>query len=425
LDINSPRGTTDIFGPDIKYRDFIISCCRQLFEIFNYREIITPAFEYTEVFNRGIGQGTDIVKKEMYTFSDKKGRSITLRPEGTAPVVRAIIEHKLYSSVLPLRLFYIGNMFRYERPQKGRMREFWQIGVEAAGSDNPLTDAEVIWLLNEIFKKLGFKNLELLINSVGCLKCRPEYVKVFKKFLEPETGKLCPDCNERFLSNPLRIFDCKVETCREALEGSPVIYDHICGQCSEHFDAVKNYLDLLGIKFLIKSGLVRGFDYYTGTIFEIVSKDLESVQNALGGGGRYDNLIEQFGGPPMPSIGFALGIDRTVILLKQLNINIPEENQNAKISVILLNNKFSNYGLGVLKFLRERGFSCEMKGESKSVTGMIRSAEKNGFSHVVIIGEDEIKSDNLTVKNLKTFEQTSFNWKKDGDGAAGIFGGLR
>lgn len=419
--LNSPRGTSDIFGEDIRVRNLIIDIAKSKFKLFNYHEIITPAFEYTEVFDRSIGQSTDIVRKEMYTFRDKKGRSLTLRPEGTASVVRAVIENKLYSELSPLKLFYIENMFRYERPQKGRMREFWQIGIEAIGSDNPIIDAEVIWLLNLIFEGIGFKNLKLLINSVGCTKCRAEYINVFKKFISTKISHLCQDCMERYEKNPLRIFDCKVRQCQDVIKNSPGIYEHICAECKNHFDDVKKYLDIIGLNYSIKKELVRGFDYYTRTIFEIISDDLENVQNALGGGGRYDNLIEQFGGPSIPSVGFAIGLDRTAILLKQLNLASANCFPEVKIYIILMEDKFGPYGVEVLKFIRSLGFICELSLDKKSITNQIKSAQKNGFTHMVIIGENEVASDSLTVKNLKTFKQFSFSWKQGKDKPEDLF----
>ena len=236
LRLNSPRGTSDIYGEDIKYRDFVIDTARKLFKVFNFKEIITPVFEYTEVFNRSIGESTDIVQKEMYTFPDRKGRSLTLRPEGTAPVVRAVVEKKMLSSAsLPLKLFYIGNMFRYERPQKGRMREFWQIGVEALGSSEPLVDAEVIWMLSRFFQDLGFKKLELNINSIGCSRCRESFILRFKDYVRPSVERLCSDCRRRFDENPLRIFDCKIEECREIAADGPSISDFLCRQLQRSF----------------------------------------------------------------------------------------------------------------------------------------------------------------------------------------------
>jgi histidyl-tRNA synthetase len=421
LVLNSPRGTSDIFGEDIKYRDFIINTARELFDVFNYNEIITPVFEHTEVFDRGIGESTDIVRKEMYTFPDKKGRSLTLRPEGTASVVRAIIEHKLFAVALPLKLFYIENMFRYERPQKGRMREFWQLGVEAAGISEPQIDAEVIWLLNIIFEKLGFKNLKLLVNSVGCGTCRQEYIKVFRSYLESSVESLCEDCKIRYVNNPLRIFDCKIEGCAEIVKEAPKIYAHICPDCRQHFNKVTEYLDLLKIDYIIKDDLVRGFDYYTQTIFEIVSGDLGSAQNALGGGGRYDKLISQFGGPDMPSIGFAVGIDRTIVLMRQLNIGYSLKQETLSVLIINMENINKPYCLEILKFFRDFGIKSEISYGSKNLGNSIKSAQKNGFSHIIIIGEDEVKSGIINIKDLKEFQQQKIDFKNEPEKILNIF----
>jgi histidyl-tRNA synthetase len=418
----SPRGTSDIFGQDIEYRNFIISKAKELFKVFNYREIITPAFEHTEVFNKSIGDSTDIVQKEMYTFIDKKGRSLTLRPEGTAPVVRAVIEHKMYVENLPLKLYYIENMFRYERPQKGRMREFWQLGVEAIGSPEAFIDAEVIWLLNELFEKLGFKNLKLLINSIGCIKCRKEYVEVLKNYLSPKKDKLCPDCQNRFEKNPLRIFDCKVGQCRQVIKYSPKIYSYICVECRHHFNQVIDFLKILGISFIIKEDLVRGFDYYTRTIFEIISEDLKSVQNALGGGGRYDKLMEQFGGPDIPSIGFAVGLERTYILMKQLNLNFVIHGNKKIALVILMDRSYQKYALSLIKFTRDNGYACDLSYEIKSIGSQIKLAEKNAYDFVIIIGEDEVKTDSITIKDIKKFTQHKLNWKNEKEKIFKIFG---
>jgi histidyl-tRNA synthetase len=421
LVLNSPRGTSDIFGEDIKYRDFIINTSKKLFEVFNYKEIITPVFEYTEVFDRGIGESTDIVRKEMYTFPDKKGRSLTLRPEGTASVVRAIIEHNMYSEALPLKLFYIENMFRYERPQKGRMREFWQLGVEAAGISDPQIDAEVIWLLNRIFENIGFKNLKLLINSVGCSLCRQEYIKAFRSYLEPSVESLCDDCRIRYVKNPLRIFDCKVGSCAGIIKEAPKIYSYICQDCKMHFAKVTEFLKSLKIDYIIKDDLVRGFDYYTRTIFEIISEDLSSVQNALGGGGRYDRLISQFGGPDMPSIGFAVGIDRTIVLMRQLNLAYTMEKDPKSVLIINMESVHTPYCIELLKFFRDAGVKSEISYEVKSIGNKIKSAQKNGFSHTIIIGEDEIKSGIISLKDLQEFKQQKIDWKNEPEKILNIF----
>ncbi|MES0340830.1 MAG: histidine--tRNA ligase [Candidatus Humimicrobiaceae bacterium] len=404
--INSPRGTADIYGEDIKYRDFINSAARNIFKIFNYNEMITPAFEYTEVFSRSIGEETDIVQKEMYTFNDRKGRSLTLRPEGTAAVVRAAVQKKMFGSGnLPIKIFYIGNMFRYERPQKGRMREFWQLGVEALGCANPVLDAEIIWMLNLIFKRLGFKNLTLLVNSIGCLKCRKSFIQEFKKYLTPKKAGLCGDCTKRLKDNPLRIFDCKVPECVEIAQKGPKISDYLCSSCKTHFKDLTDTLSGLSVDFKISDSLVRGFDYYTKTVFEIISNDLESAQNALGGGGRYDNLIGQFGGPEMPAIGFAIGIDRTIMLMKDLGIEYGPDTKNIKAYLVSMGDDYKGYMLEILKLFRDSGISCDINYTSRSIKAEIKKAEKLDFDIIVFLGEDEYRNNSVTIKDLKNFKQ--------------------
>jgi len=414
LAINSPRGTADIYGEDIKYRDFINSSVRNIFKIFNFNELITPAFEYTEVFSRSIGEETDIVQKEMYTFNDKKGRSLTLRPEGTAAVVRAAVEKKMFGSGnLPVKLFYIGNMFRYERPQKGRMREFWQLGVEALGSDSPVLDAEIIWMLNLVFKRLGFKNLTLLVNTIGCLKCRKSFIREFKKYLEPKKAGLCGDCTKRLKDNPLRIFDCKIPGCAEIALKGPKISEYLCTSCKTHFKDLTDTLSILSVEFEISDSLVRGFDYYTRTVFEIISNDLESAQNALGGGGRYDDLIGQFGGPEMPAIGFAVGMDRTIMLMKDLGIDYgPDTNKNIKAYLVSMGYDCKGYMLEILRLLRDSGISCDINYTSRSIKAEIKKAEKLDFDIIAFLGEDEYRNDLVTIKNLKDFKQYTVSKKE-------------
>jgi len=412
LKLSSPRGTSDIYGDDIDYRNFIVNTARNIFKTFNYKEIITPAFEYTQVFSRSIGEETDIVKKEMYTFMDRKGRSLTLRPEGTASIARSVIENKIYSENLPLKLFYIGNMFRYERPQKGRMREFWQLGVESIGSESLIIDTEVIWILNSLFRKLGFKKLVLVINSIGCSKCRKKFIAEFKKYINkngPE--KLCNDCRKRFDKNPLRIFDCKKNSCTEILSGSPEIASFLCSECKRNFKQIQEYLKNLGIKYRMDTRLVRGFDYYTGIIFEIISEDIESAQNALGGGGRYDNLFEQLGGPELPAVGFAVGIDRTIILMKQLNIKTEKQIPGPRIYIISMGKICRDYSLDILKYLREMEVACDINFNERNLKTEIKWAQKNDFNFVIIIGEDEVRKGNLTIKDVKNFKQYKINWK--------------
>lgn len=422
MKISSPRGTSDIYGEDIDYRNFIINTARKIFEIFNYSEIITPAFEYTQVFSRSIGEGTDIVQKEMYTFMDRKGRSLTLRPEGTASIVRAVIENKIYSENMPLKLFYIGNMFRYERPQKGRMREFWQLGIESIGTDNPVIDAEVIWILNSFFVKLGFKKLILLVNSMGCSRCREKFLAEFKKYIKPELGKLCNDCQNRFEKNPLRVFDCKKNSCKSILASSPEVSSYLCSECKRNFKEVLEYLKILKIKYRVDKNLVRGFDYYTKTIFEIISEDLQSAQNALGGGGRYDNLISQLGGPEIPAIGFAVGIDRTMMLMKQLNLKFKKLARRSRVYLINMNKNCQIYSLGILKYLREMEVTCDINFSNKNLKKEIKWARDNNYNFIIIIGEDEINSGSLTIKDIKKFKQYKVDWKNQKDKIMEIIG---
>ena len=420
--LNSPRGTADIFGNNIEYRDHIIRSAVKLFEVFNYSEIITPAFEHTEVFSRSIGTETDIVSREMYTFTDKKGRSLTLRPEGTAAVVRAVIENKMYAAGATLKLFYIGNMFRYERPQKGRMREFWQLGIEAFGSDNALLDAEVIWMLNLLFKELGFKNLALLVNSLGCNKCRQDFLAEFGKYLEPLAGRLCGDCKNRAEKNPMRIFDCKKEGCLEVLADSPKIISFLCGQCRDHFSRVLEYLEKLGINYKKDESLVRGFDYYTRTIFEIVSEDIKSAQNALGGGGRYDRLVKQFGGPDIPAVGFAVGIDRTMMLMGQLGIKPGGKVKKTRIYLICMEEKYQDYCLEVLKYFRDKNFICDINFSNRNLKSEIKQVGKNEYDFAVIIGEKEVKDRMVTIKDIVAFKQHSVKWDGEKDKILKIIG---
>jgi len=423
LKLSSPRGTSDIYGEDIDYRNSVIGTARRIFEIFNYKEIITPSFEYTQVFSRSIGEGTDIVQKEMYTFQDRKGRSLTLRPEGTASIVRSVVENKFYSGNMPLKLFYIGNMFRYERPQKGRMREFWQLGAESIGSDDPVIDAEVIWILSSLYKKLGFKKLVLVVNSIGCAKCRKKFLEEFKKSLKKsDLEKLCSDCRKRFVKNPLRIFDCKNSSCIKIISKAPDIYSFLCSECKKNFKEVLKCLKRFNIEYKTDPGLVRGFDYYTGTIFEIISEDLESAQNALGGGGRYDNLISQFGGPEIPAVGFAAGIDRTIMLMKQLGIKVKKSAGRPKVYLIMMDESCREYSLDILKYLRELGVTSDINFNNRNIKTEIKWAEKSGYDFIIIIGEDEVKSRSLTVKDIRKFKQYKIDWKTEREKVIEIIG---
>jgi len=422
LILNSPRGTSDIYGEDIDYRNYIINTARNIFEVFNYKEIITPAFEYTGVFSRSIGEETDIVQKEMYTFRDKKGRSLTLRPEGTASIVRAVIENKNYFRNMPLKLFYVGNMFRYERPQKGRMREFWQIGIESIGTDSIVMDAEVIWMLNMLFERLGFRELVLKINSIGCDDCRKEFLVEFKKYLKPRLGKLCKECQQRFDKNALRIFDCKKAGCKSVIDSAPSTISYLCPGCKKNFEQVLNLLGILGINYSIDNKLVRGFDYYTGTVFEIISEELKSEQNALGGGGRYNKLVKQMGGPEMPATGFAIGVDRIIILMKQLNVEVKKQKSMKKAYIVSMDKDYQDYSLKVLRYFRDAGIVSDINFNDRSLKKEIKWAVDNDYDFVVIIGEDEVSKGNITVKDVRNFKQYEICWAKEKEKLIRIIG---
>jgi len=315
----------------------------------------------------------------------------------------------LISENIPLKLFYIGNMFRYERPQKGRMREFWQIGAEALGSDDPLLDAEMIWMLNNIFARLGFKNLKLLINSIGCSRCREDYIAKFKEYIEPELTGLCGDCKNRYNKNPLRIFDCKVPECRAIASRGPKINQFLCTSCNEHFEKVKGSLSDLSLDYEISDELVRGFDYYTGTIFEMISNDLASAQNALGGGGRYDRLLKEFSGPDKPAIGFAIGLDRTMMLMKELGIKYIDDESRAKAYIISIAAAGQSYALDVIKKLRDANIICDIDYTCAGIGAGIKRAGKKDYNIAIIIGDDEIDNNTITIKDLNNFKQYSIN----------------
>ena len=403
MKLSSPRGTGDIYGEDVDYRNFVINIANRIFEVFNYREIITPAFEYTEVFSRSIGEGTDIVQKEMYTFPDRKGRSLTLRPEGTASIIRSVVENKLYSETKPLKLFYIGNMFRYERPQKGRMREFWQLGVESIGSDNPVLDAEVIWILNLLYKKLGFKKLVLTINSIGCEKCRSEFIREFKKNLKKsDLKKLCIDCRERFKKNPLRIFDCKKSSCTGVVAEAPDISSFLCSECKKNFKEVSGYLKKLKVEYKIDTGLVRGFDYYTGTIFEMISEDLKSAQNALGGGGRYDNMIAEFLGTKLsyPTTGLSFGLDVITDALSKMK----KDERKTAVKVYVIPIKTEKESINVLNQLRKKGINADIDLNSRGISKNLDYANSYSTPYVLFIGKDELKKGKLKLKNMQSMK---------------------
>lgn len=390
------RGTKDIFLDEIKYWQYVEENFKKICKIFNYQEIRTPIFEETEVFIRSIGLETDIVEKEMYTFLDKKGRNLALRPEETAPVIRAYVENSIFLKKPLSKFYYIGPMFRYDRPQAGRYRQFHQLGVEAIGDISPYLDLEIIILSLNFLENLGLKNFKLFINSIGCKNCRVNYQSELKRFLEKKL--LCNDCNRRLKSAPIRILDCKNEGCKEIAKGIPEIFNFLCDECSEHFEKLKDSLTNFGIEFQIDPYLVRGLDYYTKTCFEIKT-DLLGAQNSLIGGGRYDELVKEFGGPDTSAVGFAAGEERIVFCLKKQKIEIKEEGIDVLISTI--GDKAKLRGIKLLFNLRRNGLISDHDFRTISLKSQLRYADKLGARFVIIIGEDELKKNIFLVKDLK------------------------
>lgn len=393
------RGFKDILPPETKVWQYIEETARFNFENFGFSEIRTPLLEKTEVFQRGIGEFTDIVEKEMYTFEDRNGESITLRPEATAGIIRAYIENKLQARASVQKLYTMGPMFRYERPQKGRLRQFHQINAEVIGSDDPLSDTEVIWVAWTILNDLGIEDVRLEINSLGCPQCRPGHRKDLVLFLENNSEELCPDCKRRMRSNPLRVFDCKKESCKKALLLAPVIKHYWCPECSEHLGQVLDNLETLQIPFVINPYLVRGLDYYQRTTFEIKAGQL-GAQDTVAAGGRYDGLVEQLGGPKVPGVGMAIGVERALLLIKDF-----EDDHGIDCFFAVLEKDGREYALEWMKGLRESGLKCDIAYGKKSLKAQLRNADKLNARYTIIIGEEEIDEEEAIIRDMLTHEQ--------------------
>ncbi|MFC1771158.1 histidine--tRNA ligase [Candidatus Margulisiibacteriota bacterium] len=404
-----PRGTRDVLPDETKNWQFIEKTAKKLFSLYNYIEIRTPIFEQSEIFEKSIGASTDIVEKEMYTFKDKSDRLLTLRPEGTAPIVRAYIQNALYKTYSPTKLYYCGPMFRYERPQAGRYRQFYQIGIENIGNAHPFSDAEVISLGMKIFEKLGLTNLTVSINSVGCSVCRPVIEERIKQFIGANLKKFCPNCIRRFDENPLRILDCKNKKCITYLSGLPDIRGSLCHECADHFSSVLESLDSLGIKFIINPTLVRGLDYYTKTAFEIISDRL-GAQNAICGGGRYDVLVEQMGGPPTAAVGFAFGMERVVMVLKELKMF--KEQESNLVFMAPLGTDQQIKCLQLADSLRLAGIKCDMSYSKTDLKSQLKIANKLNAGYTVIYGEEEAQKNVVLIKNMKVRTQEEVPFKK-------------
>ena len=399
----APRGTKDILPDSVERWRYAEEKIRKICRCFGYSEIRTPLFEHTELFQRGIGDTTDVVEKEMYTFTDRGGRSITLRPENTAAAVRAYLEHKLYAENALTKLFYIGSMFRFDRPQKGRVREFHQFGVEALGEASPAVDAEIILLAVRFLESLGLSELSLSINSVGDPACRPVYREKLREFFREKLDGLCEDCRSRYDRNPLRILDCKNPKCQELSVGAPEITDCLCDECADHFGKVKSYLTAAGVEFTCDPRLVRGLDYYTKTAFEIKYEPL-GAQSAVAGGGRYDGLVEEIGGAPTPAVGFAVGLERVMLAMETQGL-FPEREGRADAFVVAMGDAAREEAFRLLAELRDAGLAALTDYAGRSMKSQMKQADKAKARYALILGEDELGKGVVTLRNMETSAQ--------------------
>ncbi|MBR1969999.1 MAG: histidine--tRNA ligase [Clostridia bacterium] len=415
MSITAPRGTADILPSDILKWKYIEGKISEICDKFGFEEIRTPIFENTELFERGVGDTTDVVQKEMYTFNDKGGRSITLRPEGTACVARAFLEHNIYSKPLPAKLFYLISCYRYEKPQAGRLREFHQFGAECFGSQSPAVDGEIITLAHTVLTELGIDDVTLNINSIGCPECRKKYNEALKDYFRPhiESGELCETCRGRFDKNPLRILDCKSPVCGKIAESAPVLLDYICDECADHFEKVKGYLDAVGINYVIDGTIVRGLDYYTKTVFEFKTS-LGGAAGTVCGGGRYDGLIEELGGAPTPAIGFAMGIERIILALTD-NGKMPDFESIPDVYVANIGDESDFYATVLVNKLRKAGLKAERDLCARSLKAQMKYANKIGAKYSIVIGEDEAKSNSAILKNMNIKTEISVSLENADD----------
>jgi histidyl-tRNA synthetase len=401
----APKGTYDILPEDQPARRWLLSVAEDVFRLYGYGRLDTPTFEETRLFARGVGEATDIVRKEMYTFVDQGGRSITLRPEGTAPAARAYVEHGMHTRPQPVKLWYYWPMFRYESPQSGRYRQHYQIGIEAFGSPSPLLDAEVIGVLAAIYEAVGLSHVELRLNSMGCRECRAPYREHLTHFLESHTDELCGECQERAVTNPLRTFDCKVPYCREVLDGAPQLLDALCPQCAQHHDAVREQLGVQGLSFIEDHRLVRGMDYYTRTTFEFQSP-LLGAQSGVGGGGRYDQLVEDIGGPPTPGVGWGTGVERIILALQRSGDDDLPKMTPPIAYVVALSEATRAPAFALAHELRRAGAAVDLDYMGRSAKGQMKQAGRRGSSFALIIGDDELATDTVTVRRLGEGSET-------------------
>ena len=402
--IQKPRGTMDILPEDVGVWQYIESVARKVCAKYGYSEIRFPTFESTELFARGVGDTTDVVQKEMYTFTDRENRSYTLRPEGTACVVRSLIENGRCSDTMPLKLFYIINCFRYEKPQAGRSREFFQFGTEMFGAAAPQADATVIALADTFIKELGIKDVKLHINSIGCPECRPKYHKSLVEYFSDNADKLCDTCKERLKTNPLRILDCKCPECKKLAEDAPKTIDNLCPECEEHFTGLKNILTAMDIAYEIDPHIVRGLDYYTKTVFEFIC-DTIGAQSTVCGGGRYDGLMKQLGGPELPGIGFAMGITRLILAMKACDVEIASDNA-PKVYIAPMGEAATVRAARLVEDLRRSDIYAELDLVSRSLKAQMKYADKKSAAYTVILGDSELESGRVQIKDMKNSTQT-------------------
>ena len=402
-----PRGTFDILPGESYKWQFVTNVFREVAREFNYKEIVTPIFEKSDLFERSVGETSDIVEKEMYKFKDKKGRILALRPEGTAPVVRSFIENGLMLKPNSSKLYYLGPMFRYDRPQKGRYRQFYQYGIENIGSNDPYVDAEVIAFAYLFLSKLGLNNFELQINSIGCKSCTKDYDNALTKYFTPFQNDLCSDCRKRLSKNPKRVLDCKVKTCNAIAQDAPSMLDYLDEECTTNFDRVKEYLNTMKIPFVVNPKIVRGLDYYSQTAFEFIDTNL-GAQNTLIGGGRYDGLAEQLGGRDMPGVGFAGGFERLLLSMEEETLSLGKQ-QTPEVYLVTLGNEARIAGIKLLMELRENGISSEFDPDKTSMNAQMKAANKTGAEFALILGEDELKNGKIILKNLANGEQEEVN----------------
>lgn len=398
------KGTEDVLPKDSYRWQFVEDVMRKESAAYGFKEIRTPVFEHTELFARGVGQTTDVVQKEMYTFDTKGGESVTLRPEGTAGAARAVLEHGLVNDSLPIKASYFVSCYRYEKPQAGRLREFHQFGLECYGTQSPVADAELICAAQSIFDRLGIKQLKLEINSIGCPTCRAEYHKALKGYFGGCKDELCDTCNSRLEKNPMRILDCKSPVCSKIAGGAPKITDYLCDECKEHFASVQKYLDAAGVEYTVNPTIVRGLDYYTKTVFEFVT-DFIGAQGTVCGGGRYDGLIEELGGKHLPSLGFAMGIERLLMLMDKQGIEIPKPS-TCDLYVAVMGESASLKSFEIIKAVRSCGLIAETDVVGRGLRAQMKYADKIGAKFSMVLGDNEIEQGKAVIKNMSSGEQT-------------------